>query len=370
VLAALDNLAARAGPDDTVFYFHEGHGAYGTDGSYYLISHDAKISGTQVAAGTGISQQALIEKLRKLPVKRALLVFNACHSGNLSPSLDLGSAPQSKNLPETAAYALLGTGSGRIVITACREEQVSYIGDGTLSYFTQALVDGLHGKGIVPRGGAISVFDLYSYLYETVSARVKKEADDTQEPELTIIQGVGPFAVSLYRGASDTDLGLAEQPADLSGSSAVRTVPEAKARRLAGIVNIINTTGQSGGINNQGTINVRGDMVARDKTVINHPEPRASNGAGHDPRAELLRLLHDLQPQIAELELDDWQKEEIAGNLRVAELMAAAAKPPREKLLDELTATKGLLESSGGASLSSLATQLAQALSLAQQWLG
>ena len=40
ILSALDDLAAGAGPQDTVFLFYCGHGALGTDGNYYLVSHD------------------------------------------------------------------------------------------------------------------------------------------------------------------------------------------------------------------------------------------------------------------------------------------------------------------------------------------
>ncbi len=98
--------------------------------------------------------------------------------------------------------ALLGTGEGRIIIVACREGQVSYIGKGDISIFTQALVNGLRGNGVRNSNGFISAFGLYEHIYESVTSVVKAQIDDVQEPELTVLKGVGPFAVSLYQGAS------------------------------------------------------------------------------------------------------------------------------------------------------------------------
>ncbi|MCX7792534.1 MAG: caspase family protein [Chloroflexaceae bacterium] len=53
VLAALDALAARVGEGDTVLVFYAGHGEYGDDG-YYLTTHDTRLEGRKVAAGTGL----------------------------------------------------------------------------------------------------------------------------------------------------------------------------------------------------------------------------------------------------------------------------------------------------------------------------
>ena len=97
---------------------------------------------------------------------------------------------------------MLGTGEGRIILVACREQQRSYIGRGSLTFFTQALVDGLRGKGVRNSNGFISAFSLYEHVYGSVSDIVQTQLGLKQEPELTVLRGVGPFAVALYRGAS------------------------------------------------------------------------------------------------------------------------------------------------------------------------
>lgn len=209
ILAALDTLA-QTGEDDTVLVFYAGHGMYGDDG-YYLTTHDTSVSGRKVVVGTGIREAELIAKLRAIKAKRLLLIVNACHSGELSPVLASGDpAFAGETLPAQVAAALLGTGEGRVIISACRENQYSFIGPGPLTLFTHALVDGLHGKGVGSNRGYISVFDLYTHLYFTleeavprvVSAEVRRRFGERQEPELTILRGVGPFPIALYRGAA------------------------------------------------------------------------------------------------------------------------------------------------------------------------
>jgi hypothetical protein len=211
ILAALTGLAMRTKPDDTVLLFYSGHGEYSADGVYQLTTHDTRLAQRKVVAGTGISQSELLDKLRAIPAKRLILLINACHAGELSPVLGDSDQPfTGQPLPQQAADAVLATGSGRIIMTACRENQVSYIGPGQITIFAQALIDGLRGQGLSGRAGYISAFDLYTHLYFAVGEAVEKRVPaalrqrygNTQEPELTVLKGVGPFAMALYRGST------------------------------------------------------------------------------------------------------------------------------------------------------------------------
>ncbi len=211
ILAALTDLAARAQPDDTALLFYSGHGEYSAEGVYQLTTHDTRLAQRKVVAGTGISQPELLDMLRAIPARRLILLINACHAGELSPVLGDSDQPfTGQPLPQQAADALLATGSGRIIITACRENQVAYIGPGQITIFAQALTDGLRGRGLSGRAGYISIFDLYTHLYfavgeaveQRVSAALKQRYGATQEPELTVLKGGGPCPVALYRGAT------------------------------------------------------------------------------------------------------------------------------------------------------------------------
>jgi len=232
ILQALDDLQ-NCEPQDTVTLYYCGHGDYATDGDYYLTTHETELSGSKIKTGTGISETELFAKLREIPAERLLLLFNACHSGEISPSLGLERATSfgAVSLPEKSVDALLSTGEGRVIITASRPEQKSWIGSGQISIFTQALVDGLSGKGYVSNSnGYISAYSLYEHVYFEVT-EAAEDMGKTQEPELTILRGVGPFPVALYRGA--TARGAFDLDTALPEDVPVREVNPKKSQRLA-----------------------------------------------------------------------------------------------------------------------------------------
>lgn len=275
ILTALDALAQRVGEKDTVFLFYAGHGALGTQSNYYLVSHDAQVKDKRIVEGTGVSEAELLAKLRAIKAQRMVLIFNACHAGHLSPTLTLEPPTLAASNPAAdIAAALLGTGEGRIILTACREEQVSYIGKGPLTIFTQALVDGLRGKGVANRKGFISLFNLYEYLHDTVKETVETTLQHRQEPELTVLKGVGAFAVALYKGAST--LGEFDENEPLPQGLPVHEVRPEKSARL-----FQQHLAQSGGINfGQGnSIQVAGDLFGGDK-VDQRVAKRVNTGGG------------------------------------------------------------------------------------------
>jgi uncharacterized caspase-like protein len=256
VLAALDALAAQAGERDTVFLFFSGHGDYGDDGDYYLATHDVRVKNRKIVSGSGLRHGEFIDRLRAIKARRLLLIVNACHAGELAPTLGASGAPYTgAPLPVHTAAAVLSTGEGRIIISACQEHQKSYIGRGARSLFTQALIDGLEGRGTTSNHGYLDAFDLYTYLYFTVEKVVRKTYGATQEPELTVLEGVSSFPVSLYCGA--TTLG------DFVGSEmapegmAVREVPSVYARTM--LRQIVIDTGAGGYFGDAG---VAGDGAA------------------------------------------------------------------------------------------------------------
>jgi hypothetical protein len=209
--AELKKIAEKVKATDTVFVFFAGHGAFGTDKNYYLATHDVTFVDTgdlelKIEAGTGLSQATLVTLFKQLLAERVIFVFNACHSGSLQLKT-LGKKPEDekpkalgKSLPVLTASALLSTGTGRIVISACKPNQLSnYYPSAALTFFAKALTDGLKGAA-TPRKGYISAFNLYTYVYETV-VDVAKNAGVSQDPMITVLEGVGPFPVALANSA-------------------------------------------------------------------------------------------------------------------------------------------------------------------------
>jgi hypothetical protein len=287
ILAALDHLA-QTNESDTVLFFYSGHGDYDSGGNYTLTTHDTQWENRRVVPGTAVNQAELLDKLRAIPARRVMLLFNACHAGEISPTLGDEALPTGSALPSQTANALLSTGSGRIVITACRENQFSFVGSGEQTLFVQALSEGLRGGGdVFNRNGYISAFDLYTHLYyalgEAVQREVPKRIRDhyggTQEPELTVLKGVGPFAVALYRGAST----LGDFPADHTPAedTAVREVPESRSQRaLQSIIGTAtvqgNNTGQNVGVN-------YGNMSQTQQNIHNNAPNQGAQGTFEGP---------------------------------------------------------------------------------------
>lgn len=231
VLAQLDVLGDRLTEENTLFLFFVGHGVYGTDGNYYLTTHDVRLRGSQVVAGTGVSELELLERLRRVKAKRLFIVINACHSGALHPE-NFGPGERAETLsseapPQNLTDALLSTGEGRIIITACKPEQLSWIGNGELSIFSGAVVNGL--RGAAPNNhGYISAYGLYEQVYFEAKEAAQALGKE-QDPVLTVLQGVGPFPVALYRGAQEPGAFDVDEPKP--EETAVREVPAQTSQR-------------------------------------------------------------------------------------------------------------------------------------------
>jgi hypothetical protein len=386
ILAALERLGQRTSPGDTAFLFHVGHGDYGTDGAYYLVSHDTRIEGSKVAAGSGVSQVELLEALKKVPAGRVLIIFNTCHSAELAPSFSLEPSFGTHILPNSAAEALLSTGSGRIILTACKEDQLSYIGRGALSWFTQSLVDALHGQGVAPRGGAISAYDLYTSVYESVHTRVMDELQREQDPVLTVLKGVGPFAVALYQGQAG-DLSLAEAaPGPQAG--VVRPVTDEESRQafqqiMGDLIDARSSQGfinrPSGPVNQHfgdqintgggayvgGSVNTGGGaFVGRDQS-ISTPQTEAS-------LEQFLELLEQLRAALPAAGLDAGVRQIAESDLQNVESGAQAPQPNGSLILYRLKGVRSLLEEAAktGAAAVGMAQIAGQLVELAQRLFG
>ncbi|MGK7876688.1 MAG: caspase family protein [Xenococcaceae cyanobacterium] len=366
ILQALDDLA-QIKESDTLLLFYSGHGEYGEDG-YYLTTHETKLQERRVVAGSGVREGELLEKIKAIRAKRVFLIFNACHSGEVSPAslgVDDTEDIPSQSLPNKTAEALLGTGEGRVIITACRETQKSYyVRDAVMTIFAKAFTDGLRGGNILNRRGYISIFDLYEYVFNSVKTEVNQrfgQFGKVQEPELTIQKGIGAMAVALHRGKTpEGELGKEERPESLGG--AVREVELADSRKalqqiLSGEVNLaaardirdvtivqgdknegdtINARGSKGFINkpsgtvrqhfgSQTTIHTGGgDYAGRDmykSTVRSSPSP--------SPTVTLKEVYEQVQQRVREAE--EQEQDELAEDLQQVEVSLRAAVMAEEK---------------------------------------
>ncbi len=230
VLRALQRLADRVGPDSVVLISFSCHGAQGTDGLYYLATHDAAFAEDgRIVAGSGLSIVDLVRALRQIGSRHLLILVNACYAGQLGSRigpLDLApeeAAGHGRMLPYEAGDELLASGQGRAIITASRPEQRSYfLSDREHSFFGQALIDAISGAGISGYSGYVGLFELYESVHRQVTGAVLRAVGKAQEPVLTLLQGVGTFPVASYRGATGRAELLSARP---PAGAAVREVP-------------------------------------------------------------------------------------------------------------------------------------------------
>src|SRR5262249_44925511 len=112
ILAALDNLATKAGPDDRVIIFLAGHGGLRAGGRqgvgrwvFCCPQYDE-----DNPTGTGIPNEVLQEKLAAIPCRK-LLLLDACHSGDVADS--------------NPVRSLTPLGQGPVILAAADRMQVS-----------------------------------------------------------------------------------------------------------------------------------------------------------------------------------------------------------------------------------------------------
>lgn len=157
--ARLAALAARAGPEDTVFLHIAGHGLIDAAGGLRLADAGTRLDDL---AGSALGFDALAAAL--LPLRARVVVFlDACHSGAADVATN-----------DDAVAALLAEGRPLAVLAAAKGRQVSFeaaeFGGGA---FTAALIRALTGAGgaDLDGNGAVELSELYAAVKRDVVRR-------------------------------------------------------------------------------------------------------------------------------------------------------------------------------------------------------
>lgn len=331
VTTALENLAQQVKRTDTVFIFFCGHGTLGDDGEYYFATQDTLFTGNQIEAGTGLSKTDLITRLRAIQAQKLLFIINACFSGHVSPSLGPSEKSLGAPLSATLGAEILGTGEGRALIMASRPSQSShYLGWKQQTFFGKGLVDGLRGVGVATRSGYIGLFELYEQLYKSVKTAAG-EIKERQEPMLTLLQGVGPFPVAFYPGATSHNLGAIEQTAPRR--MGVEVMPRPTVQILAEGAQAFNKLIDFSGAHIQGGVKT-GDIAGQNITKIDI-KVNAAQAAAVDSQQELVELIGQLQDEVANLkDAPEDERQDAEDELRKAK--EACEKGNKERLLKKL----------------------------------
>lgn len=191
----LRRLARAAGSDDTALVFFSGHGGRvetGHDAGAYLIPYDCHPSRLK---DTAISSDELTELLCGIEAQRLVVFLDACHSAGVGELKAVTPISEIKAGLDERTYSALAEGTGRVIMTSSRSNEVSLILDGMHnSLFTHYLLEALRGACPSHGDGLVRVFDVFHYISDGVPRRA------AQHPIFKARELEKNFPLALYHG--------------------------------------------------------------------------------------------------------------------------------------------------------------------------
>lgn len=165
VRAALDSLAARAGPADTALIFFSGRAA---DGG--LLPHNCDLADLR---GTGIPGGEVIDRLRAINAGRLLVIIDAAHAG--APGDPASPGIETEGGFDEAFFYSLASGPRRAVIASSRPGEASNALPGMRnSLFSHYLLEALRGQTRTLGDGYVRAFDVFRHVAERVPIRARQ----------------------------------------------------------------------------------------------------------------------------------------------------------------------------------------------------
>jgi hypothetical protein len=212
ILSGLDTLAdqVRENPDATVWIYFSGHGfLHEETHEYFLIPYEYSLQQIQT---TCISSQQWSQKLKAIEAKKLMVWLDCCHAGGML-SKELNRLPFRESPPPKGTFEGLTSGSGRVVVASCKEDQKSYILPGARnSVFTTCLLEVLRGQGLTDSDDEyIRFFQIMSHLYDEVPESVKTKP---QNPILVSGEGLDEDFAVCYRPRKKVVISQPTYPAE------------------------------------------------------------------------------------------------------------------------------------------------------------
>jgi uncharacterized caspase-like protein len=152
--------------DDLLLFYFSGHGVRDEDGALFLASADTDLD---LLTATSVPASFVRQELDRSRSRRVVILLDCCNSGAFhhGAKSPLGGASGMLAALSAPAY-------GRVILTATDAVQMAWEGQEVAgatreSLFTRYVVKGLEtGEADKDGDGAISVNELYDYVYEQV----------------------------------------------------------------------------------------------------------------------------------------------------------------------------------------------------------
>jgi hypothetical protein len=172
VREALGRLTTRTHAGSTVLIYFAGRAGRLMGGAYageYLLPADARYTSDRSLAETSIVGAEFASRLRAIPARNVVVVFDCCHAGGIGPPATTTTINFRAGLPDSY-YNALKVGRGRAILASARDTEESWIPPGTgNSLFAQHLLAGLRGS-VAGTDGAVGILDLFDYVRDNVTA--------------------------------------------------------------------------------------------------------------------------------------------------------------------------------------------------------
>lgn len=184
IVRAIEELAAKSTPDDSVIVYFAGHGVKDAAGDYHFIP--ASMSSIAQLGTRSVGQALLTRELSNLKVENLLLVLDTCYSGAFP----------------AAAAGNISNETGFMVLTASTkyEEALDGSGDGQNGVVIHAVREALEGAISSP-DGVVDALTLAVYVRKRVR-QLAARLDHGQKPQLFIGNSEAPFPVARIGGAT------------------------------------------------------------------------------------------------------------------------------------------------------------------------
>jgi hypothetical protein len=188
IVAALQDIAAQAQPQDAFFLYIAGHG-FADSGSWHFVPQEVPYTNQDSLRSGSLSEDDLVKLLKSIQAQKSLIVIDSCYAGMFS-------APQqfammwdqggSRGLDEKAALDRLMRATGRAVLGASSDNQIALEGYQGHGLFTYVLLQGLSGDADRTvngnNDGYVSILELKAYLDDRVPKLAEEVFHRAQVP--------------------------------------------------------------------------------------------------------------------------------------------------------------------------------------------
>ncbi|WP_328325967.1 caspase family protein [Kribbella sp. NBC_00382] len=186
---AIAEFYAGSRRDDLTLLYFTGHGLKDDNGRLHLAMSNTKRNSLRF---TALAAHLIDEAMSESPSRQKILILDCCYSGSYET--------QQFAKSDSAVHLETLGGRGRTVLTASDSTQYAFEGstihgEAAQSVFTRHLVEGLRdGTADIDGDGDITVDELYSYVYDRVTA----EQPNQRPKKLDQVEGRTVIAANVH----------------------------------------------------------------------------------------------------------------------------------------------------------------------------